>query len=561
MKKYVSVFAAACMILLSGCAANNAAVYGSDDIPGSPVSAAPSDASGSSDTSGTSIASEAPSTSDVSSAAAGSGSETAAPTSGTSPVTSAGAEHTDTSAAHTEPVTSGSEPDKPSKTDTSAEHEAPPKTGDSSVSVPPADTSTGAVSSPAATAAPAELPEEYAPTYIGGDGSGGDKAVDMDEGILFDEVMADAPSAGTADKGVMAFPSVAYDDCLPYPEPCPPYPEYEPEPPQAGLLTGGEWRDNDHWSDWNELYSSRDDWGVFKEEWRISFDNRISVKVTADGQPIEGAKVTCGGASAVTDNKGRAYLFYTAINGPTEPITVEYEGVSEELDGVIGDAELTCELSGVSPRDDKKLDFMIMCDTTGSMSDELAYLQEELKDIITRIQHDNSNVPTRLSVNFYRDEGDEYVVCEYPFTEDISAAAEELGKQYAAGGGDFPEAVHTALDSAVNNHDWQEDSVKLMFLVLDAPPHSDPQIIDSVNSLVAKAAEQGIRIIPIASSGIDKSTEYLLRTMAFATGGTYTFLTNDSGIGGDHIEATVGAYNVEKLNDMMVRIVNGYLED
>ena len=98
-----------------------------------------------------------------------------------------------------------------------------------------------------------------------------------------------------------------------------------------------------------------------------------------------------------------------------------------------------------------------------------------------------------------------------------------------------------------------------MFLVLDAPPHDDPQIIDRVNSLVAQAAEQGIRIIPIASSGIDKSTEYLLRTMAFTTGGTYTFLTNDSGIGGDHIEATVGAYNVERLNDMMVRIVNGYL--
>ena len=347
-----------------------------------------------------------------------------------------------------------------------------------------------------------------------------------------------------------------YDDCLPYPEP---YPEYEPEPPQAGLLTGGEWRDNDHWSDWKELYSTRDDWSTYKKYWRIPFDYRIAVKVTDDGQPLEGAKVTCGGTSAVTDNKGRAYLFYTALNGSTEQITVSYGDITEELDGVVGDAELTCELSGASAESSKKLDFMIMCDTTGSMSDELEYLQEELKDIITRIQHDNSNLPIRLSINFYRDEGDEYVVCEYPFTEDIGAAVEELGKQYAAGGGDFPEAVHTALESAVNNHDWQEDSVKLMFLVLDAPPHDDPQIIDSVNSLVAQAAEQGIRIIPIASSGIDKSTEYLLRTMAFTTGGTYTFLTNDSGIGGDHIEATVGAYNVERLNDMMVRIVNGYL--
>ena len=52
----------------------------------------------------------------------------------------------------------------------------------------------------------------------------------------------------------------------------------------------------------------------------------------------------------------------------------------------------------------------------------------------------------------------------------------------------------------------------------------------------------------------------LLRSMALKTGGTYTFLTNDSGIGYDHIEPTIGSYDVEKLNDMMVRIVGEYLE-
>ena len=53
---------------------------------------------------------------------------------------------------------------------------------------------------------------------------------------------------------------------------------------------------------------------------------------------------------------------------------------------------------------------------------------------------------------------------------------------------------------------------------------------------------------------------YLTRGMALKTGGTYTFLTNDSGIGYDHIEPTIGSYDVEKLNDMMVRIVGEYLE-
>lgn len=86
------------------------------------------------------------------------------------------------------------------------------------------------------------------------------------------------------------------------------------------------------------------------------------------------------------------------------------------------------------------------------------------------------------------------------------------------------------------------------------------QIIDETVKHVGEAAEKGIRIVPVAASGVDKSCEYLLRSMALKTGGTYTFLTNDSGIGYDHIEPTIGSYDVEKLNDMMVRIVGEYLE-
>ena len=193
------------------------------------------------------------------------------------------------------------------------------------------------------------------------------------------------------------------------------------------------------------------------------------------------------------------------------------------------------------------------------MGDELEYLKAELEDVVTRIKQENANIPVRISVNFYRDEGDEYVVREFPFTTDLDAAVRAISEQSADGGGDTPEAVHTALNSAVNSHDWDEDSIKVMFLVLDAPPHGDVQIIDDVVKHTRTAAEKGIRIVPVAASGVDKSCEYLLRSMAIMTGGTYTFLTDDSGIGYSHTEPTIGAYDVEKLNDMMVRIAGEYI--
>ncbi len=406
----------------------------------------------------------------------------------------------------------------------------------------------------------------YAGTDIGGRPSEDRKAEGYEP-----EMAMDAAAGGAADGAPGALTAEPTGSLIIDPgdpgdtiDPSAPYEDLK-IPPQAGLLTGGEWNDNAHWADWKALYGSRGDWNGYRTDWKTKDLKRVAVKVQNEkDEPLEGAKVSADGwMDAVTDNKGMAYLFGEEHPGS---ITVEYGGYSSSKDYSRSSADEwkdmteTFTIAGAKPQTSKKLDLMIMCDTTGSMADELEYLKEELSDIVKKIKSENANVPTRVSVNFYRDEGDEYEVRQFPFTENVDEAVKAIGEQYAEGGGDFPEAVHTALDSAVNNHDWDENSVKIMFLVLDAPPHPDAQIVDSVNSTIQKAAGMGIRVIPVASSGIDKSTEYLLRTMAFTTGGTYTFLTSDSGIGGEHIEPTVGAFNVEKLGDMMVRIVGGYLE-
>lgn len=343
--------------------------------------------------------------------------------------------------------------------------------------------------------------------------------------------------------------------------------------PQAGLLTGGEWNDNENWHDWVSLYQTHEEWNSYRDLCRIEFDVRHEITVTAYGEPLEGAKAVLRGCgtngvySAVTDNNGKAYLFFPECGDDMEHnIEVTYGEVRVLIENVdvtssgAYTADLTEALGQNEVGDIQALDLMLMIDTTGSMWDELEYIQAELEDVITRVQSENANIPVRISVNFYRDEGDDYVIREFPFTTDIDSALSDLRAQSADGGGDTPEAVHTALKSAVKDHDWSNSSTKLMFFVLDAPPHEDAQIIDEVNNCVEVAAAQGIRIIPVASSGVDKLTEYLLRTMAFSTGGTYTFLTDHSGIGGSHIEPTIGDYEVEKLNDMMVRIIGEYLK-
>ena len=41
--------------------------------------------------------------------------------------------------------------------------------------------------------------------------------------------------------------------------------------------------------------------------------------------------------------------------------------------------------------------------------------------------------------------------------------------------------------------------------------------------------------------------------------GFAVFLTDDSGVGGDHIEPSVGDFQVEPLNDLLVRLIAKYI--
>ncbi len=320
--------------------------------------------------------------------------------------------------------------------------------------------------------------------------------------------------------------------------------------PQSGTLTAGEIRDNEDYKGWLDTLQK---WGDLGGKWKLSTAKRITVRTKgAPGAIVElldgDGQVQYG---AVSNAKGVAYLFVdeqaaiktVSARAGGKSATTQYDGDEYSFD--MTDAK---ELP-------KKLDLMFMVDTTGSMGDELEYLKVEIADVINRIS--SNNIEVRTSVNFYRDQGDEYIVKYHDFRTDAAEVQDIVKQQHANGGGDYEEAVHTALSTALEMK-WDTDSVKVMFLVLDAPPHSDSAVIDSVNASIKSMAEQGIRVVPVASSGIDDFTEWLLRSMAMITGGTYTFLTDTSGGGNPHKEPAAEQYKEEKLNDMLVRIALEY---
>ena len=341
---------------------------------------------------------------------------------------------------------------------------------------------------------------------------------------------------------------------------------------KAGTLTAGEINDFSKWKLWGD--KSQEKLLAFRTQWGIFPSKRFSVLIqNQDGFPVVDQEVTLFNNqqekiwTARTDNLGRAELWANMFdekqwgNGQFS-ILAKAEGKTYSVnraklfnDGVnLLTINKICSVSDV-------VDVAFVVDATGSMDDEISYLKAELNDVIGRMQEEQSSLEIRLGSVFYRDKGEAYLTRKTKFSTDISKTISFISKQNAAGGGDTPEAVEVALDEAINGLNWSEHArAKLLFLVLDAPPHEQDDVLKKMNKLIIQAANKGIRIIPITGSGIDKSTEYLMRSLALCTNGTYVFLTNHSGVGRSHIKPTTDSYNVEMLNDLLVRVFDQYTE-
>ncbi len=204
------------------------------------------------------------------------------------------------------------------------------------------------------------------------------------------------------------------------------------------------------------------------------------------------------------------------------------------------------------------LDVALVIDTTGSMGDEITYLQAEFTAISEAVQVQFPGVPQRWAVIAYRDTTDTYVIKGADFGTSVGWFQTQLNALSASGGGDFPEAPDQALAYA-SQLSWNPDpdAAHLAFWVADAPPHDDKAA--PFSAAVRALATAGVHVYPVASSGIDEATEYAMRATAQLTQGRYVFLTDDSGVGGSHKEPSIPCYAVTHLDRAIVRAVGSEL--
>lgn len=334
---------------------------------------------------------------------------------------------------------------------------------------------------------------------------------------------------------------------------------------EAGQLTAGENNDFSKWELWQDI--SETELEQHRGIWKIYPQMRYGVQVLGwDGGAVVDAPVRLENAEgeavweARTDNTGRAELWAGMFTGkpageglriavrenehwknygPATPFAEGYNTV---------ETQLTC-------RDVRRVDVAMIVDATSSMGDEIKYIQAELSDVLQRAEEKLEGADLNSAAVFYRATRNQYLTKHQDFTPGAAQTVAYVNEQQAKSGGE--EVIGMALQTTLDSLSWREDAIRLAFLVLDEPAGTDETSIARLHDAYRRCAARGIRLVPVVCSGMNRSGEYLMRSLALATNGTYLFVTDHSGIGKAHTDPITDGYEVEMLNDLMVRTIVG----
>ena len=178
-----------------------------------------------------------------------------------------------------------------------------------------------------------------------------------------------------------------------------------------------------------------------------------------------------------------------------------------------------------------KVEVVFCLDTTGSMGGLIEGAKAKIWSICNQIASGKPTPDLKVGLVAFRDRGDEYITKVFDLSDDLDAIHGHLKTFKAAGGGDIPESVNQALDDAVNKVKWSTDNstLRIIFLVGDAPPHMDYP--DDVKYPVTckKAAERGI-IINTIQCGTDADCTKFWKDICVKAEGSFVQIPQDGGV-------------------------------
>jgi hypothetical protein len=332
-----------------------------------------------------------------------------------------------------------------------------------------------------------------------------------------------------------------------------------------GLRAGGV-DDNARFTDYLTYRQQFASLGMPAHNFDVS-NRHIFTVTNQDGSPVLGADILISGPDHSTTTELRTYADGRALWFPASgtsghlTATVSKGRAEKTISLDPADRNYAVTLDATATAAPVPVDIEFVVDATGSMGDEIAQLKASLSAIAARIDALPSKPDVRFALTIYRDRVDPFLTRTWNFSSNLASFQQEIATVTAAGGGDYPEDVQQGLYDGLHKPSWRgPGTVKLMFLIGDAPPHlnysNDPNYI----STALQAAADGVKIETLAASGLDDQGEYVWRQLAEMTLGEFMFLTyGPNGGPGDLTTHHVSGYTPMNLDDLIVQVVTNEL--
>jgi len=175
---------------------------------------------------------------------------------------------------------------------------------------------------------------------------------------------------------------------------------------------------------------------------------------------------------------------------------------------------------------------VVFClDTTGSMGGLIEGAKQKIWSIVNQIANGRPSPEIKVGLLGYRDRKDAYVTKLFELTTDLDEVHKNLKEFKADGGGDTPESVNQAINESVVKFKWSKDkdTLRIIFLVGDAPPHMDYADDVKYPESCKLAADRGI-IINTVLCGNDLEAKRVWQELCAKAGGTFAQIAQDGGV-------------------------------
>tara|TARA_B110000259_G_scaffold78495_1_gene92075 strand:- start:16294 stop:16992 length:699 start_codon:yes stop_codon:yes gene_type:complete len=177
----------------------------------------------------------------------------------------------------------------------------------------------------------------------------------------------------------------------------------------AGTLTAGELNDFSKWELWTDIEST--DLENYYKIWNIYPQHRFCVQVqNHEDYPVVNASVKLYNGDELifesrTDNTGKAELWSNLFKDKTKTnyqILISKNEVDKWIKKPFPFSKgINFAMISTNCTSSKNVDIAFIVDATGSMGDEIKYLQLELLDVIDRIRNQNKTLNIQTGSVFF----------------------------------------------------------------------------------------------------------------------------------------------------------------